>query len=77
MPDPGDHGAASPFGKPLEGCIALGAIQARQAHLDQFVYSQGTDGFGYHCVRQAGLAHQDDRAEGVGEALEVATLFFG
>jgi hypothetical protein len=34
-------------------------------------------GFGHDGVRQARLAHEDDRAERVCEALEMASLFFG
>ena len=56
--------------------IAHGALGTAHANLDQFVIVQGPRRLGDHGLGEAGVADQDDGFEGVGEAAQVAALFF-
>jgi hypothetical protein len=75
--DPTDERAARSLRKAGERRIAHGALGTAHANLDQFVIVQGPRRLGDHGLGEAGVADQDDGFEGVGEALEVATLFVG
>jgi 23S rRNA (uridine2552-2'-O)-methyltransferase len=77
MANPADQrrfGASSQVG---ERQITILARQPRQADLDQFVIQQRALCLGDDAVTDAGIADQDHGLEGVGEAAQVAALFFG
>ena len=77
MADASDQRAVRADGQVGQGRIALFARQAGQADLDQLVVVQRPDGLIDHSLADAGIADQDDGFEGVGEATQVSTLFFG
>jgi len=76
MPDTTDQGALALRGKCLKRRVARFSIGARHANFDQFVIMQGSLRFGDNTRTHPGIADEDDRLEGVGEAAQVAALFF-
>ena len=61
-------------GEAGEHGIARGAVPARGLHLDELVVVQGAGGLGGDRIGEPGLAHQDHRLQGVGEAAQVPAL---
>ena len=57
--------------------VALSARQAGQADLDELVVVQRALGFSDHPRTDAGIADQDHGLQGMGQAAQVAALFFG
>jgi hypothetical protein len=77
VPDAADQGRVGPGGQIVEGRVARFARQAGQADLDEFVIPQRPLGFGDHAGADAGSADENQGFQGVGEAAQVAALFFG
>lgn len=77
MADPPDQGGTRPLGEIEQGGIAGLPIEPGQAHLDELVVVQCPFGFADHSRRDTGISDQNHGLEGVGEAAQVASLFFG
>ncbi len=56
--------------------ITFEPFSSRQAHFDQLMGGQGPIRFGNDGRGQAGITHQNDGLECVGEPFEVAALLF-
>ena len=77
MTDPAHQGRFGAGRQGLQCGVAFLAGQARQADLDQFMVPECALGLGDNAVADAGIADQDHGLQGVGEAAQVAALFFG
>ena len=76
MPDTTYQSALALRGERLERSVARFSIRTGHSNLDQFVIMQGSLRLGDDTRAHPGIADEDDRLEGVGEAAQVAALFF-
>lgn len=77
MADASHQRAVALRGEPLDGSLALAAIGAGDADLDQLVIVQGPPGLRHHGRADAGTADPDDGIQVVGQPFEVPALLFG
>ena len=68
------QGAAAALRETRHECLAGGAVPAGGLHLDEFVIVQRARRLAHDRLGEAGIAHADDRLQGVGESAQVPFL---